>query len=298
MMRRRKFIKAASVSGLAITKPSLIISPSGRDQMDRIGLTTVVFRNRFSSTAPKNVPLKDELKLTEVPEYFADRFKVRNVELWSQHFESQDDWYLAEIAKSLKKSRSNLIDIQVDTKHDLSDPDETNRQLAISENMAWVDIAKRLNSQFVRISPMKKSYAQAISSLKVLVDYCKKSGVVPLLENHNDLFSNVDHHLSAVKDINDSKFGLLADFGNYPGHVDQVNALTQIAPFTELISAKTKAFDEQMRHVSYDFGKCVSIFEKSGYKGIYSLEQWGPNDPTYDYEKITDWMINSVLERI
>jgi len=30
------------------------------------------------------------------------------------------------------------------------------------------------------------------------------------------------------------------------------------------------------------YGKCIRLFEKSGYKGLYSLEQWGEKSVEYD----------------
>jgi sugar phosphate isomerase/epimerase len=266
--------------------------------MDRIGLTTVVFRNRFKSTLSKNVVLENELVLKDIPEYFADRFGIHNVELWSKHFELKSPEYIHDIKKRLKKNKSTLIDIQVDTKNDLSDPDEEIREKAVLEMKEWIDIGAEMGTKFIRISPMKKSYEKAILSVREVNNYAKTKGISALVENHMDIFSKVENHINIRKDIADNNFGLLADFGNYPNDVDQIEALKQIAPYTRLISAKAKDFNDQMMHFSYDFGKCVEIFESIGYNGIYSLEQWGNPDPGYDYEKITDWMIMEVKDHL
>ncbi len=298
-MKRRKFIKVSAAAGISIAAfPTVFIKPSKVNKMDRIGLTTVVFRNRFRSTIPKNFTLTDELTLQNVPEFFADRFRIHNVELWSQHFDSKSPAYLSDIKKALKKSKSTLIDIQVDTKNDLSNPDDEIRNKGILDMKEWIDVGKFLDSQFIRISPMKKSHEKSTESIKKIVAYASTNGITALVENHNDMYSNVENHINIRKDIADKNFGLLADFGNYPTSVDIYNALKQIAPFTKLISAKTKDFDENMNHISYDFEKCVRIFQEAGYEGIYSLEQWGKDNPDYDYEKITDWMIEQVKENL
>ncbi|MEQ8681536.1 MAG: hypothetical protein RID25_17370 [Cyclobacteriaceae bacterium] len=44
--------------------------------------------------------------------------------------------------------------------------------------------------------------------------------------------------------------------------------------------------------------RIVIIFEDSGYKGIYSLEQWSKLKPEDDPEQFTDWMIEQVLATI
>ena len=298
-MDRRYFIKTTTITGTGIAAfPTVIMKPVVTKKMVRIGLTTVVFRDRFKATLPKNTTLRNELKLTDIPGFFADRFGIHNVELWSQHFESQSPIYLSDIRKNLKKYKSSLIDIQVDTKNDLSNPDEEIRRKGILEMKDWVDVGKALDTKFIRISPMKKSYEKSVESIKEINEYAKGKGIIALVENHNDMYSKVENHLKMRKEISDRNLGLLADFGNYPDDIDQYDALKQIAPYTKLISAKTKDFNETMEHISYDFGKCVDLFEKANYKGIYSLEQWGKPDPAYDYEKITDWMIEQVKMHI
>lgn len=298
-MRRRDFIKKTTASGAMFTAvPSIFIKASVKDNMDHVGLTTVIFRNRFEATCPKNMALKNELTLMTTPEFFVDRFGVYNIEVWTKHFESTDPSYLKDFKKKMKKSKCNLIDIQAEGKYDVSDPDEENRRKGIAEMKSWIDVCQILNSEFVRIRSMKKSYTLGVDSIRVLHEYAKPKGVKVLIENHNDLFSDTKNHVGLYKEINDENVGLLADFGNYRDDIDRYKALKIIAPYTRLISAKTKDFNEKMEHVSYDFVKCLKIFKNIGYQGIYSCEQWGKPNPNYDYEKITNWMIDNIKEHI
>ena len=298
-MKRRNFLQKTTVtSAMLITAPSIIIKASAKDKLDRIGLTTVVFRNQFKATCPKSMELKNELTLMTTPEFFVDRFRVNNIEVWTKHFESTDAAYLNDFKYKMKKSKCNLIDIQAEGNYDVSDPDEENRQKGIAEMKSWIDVCQTLNSEFVRIRSMEMSYSMGVDSIRELNEYAKPKGVKVLIENHNDLFSNTNNHIGLYKEVNDENVGLLADFGNYRDDIDRYAALTKIAPFTRLISAKTKDFNESIEHVSYDFSKCIKIFNNAGYKGIYSCEQWGKANPTYDYEKITDWMIANLLEHI
>lgn len=242
--------------------------------------------------------LKDPLTLPIIPEYFVDRFGIRNVELWSQHFESSSAAYLSDVKKALKKSKCTLIDIQAEGEFDVSDPDDGNRIKGINEMKEWIDICAILGSRYIRIRSMNKSYQKSLESLSVLNEYAQSKGIRILIENHFDLFSNPDNHVNIFKDLGDTNVGLLADFGNYKEGIDRYAALTMIAPFTALVSAKTTEFTGNLSHTSYDYGRCVDIFESAGYQGIYSLEQWGRPNPEYDLEKITDWMITEVKEHI
>jgi sugar phosphate isomerase/epimerase len=297
-MKRRNFLKSTSSAIPVAFFPNIIFGAAKKKAMDRIGLTTVVFRNRFRSTKPKHMKLKNELTLLDIPDFFAERFNIHNVELWTRHFDSKSKPYLNEINKKLNKTKSRIIDLQVDTSRDLSDPDEIKRLEAVLEMKEWVDIGATLNTEFIRISSMKQSYQQAVKSILEITAYAKTKGIKALVENHNDIFSNIDNHLNIKRDIDLSNFGLLADFGNYPKDVNNYEVLLKIAPFTKLISAKTKDFTSEMEHESYDFERCIQLFENSGYKGIYSLEQWGKSNSDYDYEKITDWMISKVKNTI
>ncbi|WP_339925344.1 sugar phosphate isomerase/epimerase family protein [uncultured Cyclobacterium sp.] len=298
-MKRRNFIIHATFSAAAmagLSYPSL--AKPQRDKMDRIGLTTVVFRNRFESTKPKNQVLEDELTLLRIPEYFVDRFNVHHVEMWTPHFESTSKNYLNELKRSLIKERCKLINLQSEGKFDPSDPLEKNRLKAVKEVKNWVDIAKSLQCEAVRVKAMKKSYSKAVLSLNEITKYAKSKGVAILIENHNDLFSDYKNHTNIIKEVPSDNLGLLADFGNYSSNPVMFDSLKHIAPFTRLVSAKTKDFSDQMEHMPYDFQKCIRIFETSGYQGIYSCEQWGKANPSYDYEKITDWMIENIKESI
>jgi len=84
--------------------------------MDRIAITTVTFRARFRQTRIKDHPPITDLTLLEAPEYFADRFQVRNLEYWSQHFESQSVAYLNELKRKIGNAKSKLINVQVDAR--------------------------------------------------------------------------------------------------------------------------------------------------------------------------------------
>ena len=295
-MKRRKFIANTSLTAAAalLSFPIVKALPK-KPALSRIGLTTVVFRNQFKNTAPGNRPVGEELILKNIPEYFNIRFGIKNVELWSRHFESRDSVYLENLKKSFETAGSNLIDIQVDTKNDLSDPDQVNRDSAIDEMKEWIDIGSDLGTTFIRISSMKKSLDYAIESIEEVNRYAESKGIISLVENHNDLFSDVSNHLKVAEQIRSENIGLLADFGNYGGDADRYDALKQIAPYTKLVSAKTKDFNSDVEHLSYDFAQCIRIFEEAGYSGIYSLEQWGKVPENINAEKLVDWMISETI---
>ena len=101
-MKRRHFLSQTGFAGSAfLVGPSLFTYSSKLDAMDRIGLTTVVFRNEFASTNP-NLGTS-VLTLKDIPEYFSERFGIHNLEYWSEHFESRTQSYLKDLKKALEK---------------------------------------------------------------------------------------------------------------------------------------------------------------------------------------------------
>jgi len=297
-MKRRDFLsRTGMTAGALLAGPALFSNVVKADPMSRIGLTTVVFRNKFSSTNPDLT--SDELTLMDIPQYFSERFGIRNLEFWSEHFESREQAYLKELKKSIQKYGSRLINIQADTPgKDISNPENGNSALAVQELKEWIDVGKFLGSKMVRASFMHKSFEEGMKSMKLLIDYANSQGVILLAENHFDLLSVPENHLELAKKMKGEGFGLLADFGNYPDDIDRYEALKMIAPYTLLVSAKTHAYDEDYNHISFDFNKCVQIMEAGGFRGIYSLEQWENGPLNYDFEKIVDWMTEHVMANL
>jgi sugar phosphate isomerase/epimerase len=297
-MKRRKFIQNSGVAaGALLAAPSFFNACSGNNSMSRIGLTTVVFRNRFLSTNPD--ASGDLLTLETVPEYFRDRFGIYQPEFWSEHFESTEPSYLKELKMALDKSHSTLINIQVDTPgKDMSDPETGKSGEAVEELKEWIDVGSSLGAKMIRGSFMQHSLDEGIKSTRELVKYAASKGITFLSENHFDLMSFPENHVKVAQEVDDKNFGLLADFGNYPESTDKYKALEMIAPYTRLVSAKTHGFDENYEHKEFDFDRCVRIMEEGGFKGIYSLEQWENGLPDYDFEKIVDWMIGHVKANV
>jgi sugar phosphate isomerase/epimerase len=288
--------RAGLAVGALLTSPS-IFSRTFRGPLSRLGLTTVVFRNRFESTNPDVG--SNKLTLHDIPKYFSDRFNIRNIEFWSQHFESKDPSYLMDLKKSMQANNCSLINIQADTPgKDMSDPENGNSNLAVEEIKEWIDVGKFLGTKMVRGSFMHKSFEEGMKSTEKLIQYASSKGITLLAENHFDLLSNPENHLQLARKFKSDYFGLLADFGNYPDSVDRYEALKMIAPYTHLVSAKTHTFDENYNHDSFDFDRCVRIMEEGGFTGIYSLEQWEDGPLNYDFEKIVDWMIEHVSGNI
>ena len=291
-MKRRKFAQLIGVTAISMGSSSFRFVKD-KNPMNRIGMSTVNFRERFVNTRSKDSSFSgSDMNLMEIPVYFADRFKLHNVEFWSKHFESIDAAYLKELRDVIKKQKSRLINIQFDENYQLGDPDGSKRKESLQLALQWLQVAKDLGSGAIRVNPGNGDLQYAIESLKIINREAIKKGLILMTENHFGMEMDPEVHLKIVKTVGKNMY-TLPDFGNYSDE-NRFNALRKICPFAYQMSAKSIDFDENMKHTSFDFDQCMQIAVDSGFKGIYSVEQWSPTAPKVSDEAIADWMIEKV----
>lgn len=292
-MNRRTFQKQLGLLTVGLTFRQMFASPSSNVAADRITMSTVNFRERFAQTKSKEASANlSPLTLLQVPQYFRERFGLQQVEFWSKHFESISPAYLKDLNGALTKSKSRLVNIQFDEDYQIGSPDEAIRNKSLKLAMDWVDAAKFLGSGAIRVNPGNGEVEHAITSLKKINEACKSKGLILMTENHFGIEMNPDVHLRIVREVGDNMY-TLPDFGNYDNDA-RYSALKKIMPFAYQVSAKTMAFDEALNHVTFDFDQCMKICVDSGFKGIYSVEQWSREPIKENDEAIADWMIGRI----
>jgi len=312
-MNRRQFLKRgglvlAGSTLLFATRQSNAASRSKKEKMRRIGCTTVCFRMRFPSTRPKDYSAREpDLTLLEVPAFFADKLGVHNVELWSRHFEQTSLEYCRKISSAAEKAASKIINIQLDDPgYNLSHADPAQRRKGIEFVKQWMDWAAACGATSLRAntggSPKEKfDLAVTSDSYRQLAEYGEKIGVKILIENHGGHSSNPDNIVSIIKTVDSPWCRALPDFGNVPADLTQQQRdefLKKLYPHAHLISAKGMYFDEQAKHLTYDIGACVRTAEASGFKGIYSAEQWSPKPIAVDALTATRTIIREIIENV
>ncbi|MEO8019297.1 MAG: TIM barrel protein [Pseudomonadota bacterium] len=294
MLRRNLLFRVGGF--LVAVSSGLSPARAARSAGDRVGMGTVIFRNRFAQTRPKaRAPLEQPLTLLNVPAYYRERFKVRKLEFWSHHFESLEIPYLKKLRGRVHAAGAELIDIQVDGAYDLASTDEAERQRSLALARAWIDAAAFLGSRAIRINPGRtgSSIENSIASMKEVNLYCISKRLPLLTENHFGLEMDPDIHLRIRDAAGPGNFYTLPDFGNYPIET-MWESLAKILPYAYVVSAKAVDFDAQGAHVSYDFDRCVQLCERAGFKGIYLVEQWSRKEQDLDDEKIADWLLQRV----
>lgn len=253
--------------------------------LKRIGITTVCFRDRFTATRGKNegaVPAGQELTLLTAPKFIADTLGLHNVEIWSAQFADQSLDYCKQVRAAAAAVGSRIINIQVDGRENLSDPDDAKRAASIAQIKQWMDRAAAVGAPTLRANtgggpPEAWDVNRTSDSFKQLAAYGKTINVKILVENHIGYSADIDKVVAIAKTVNDPFCRVISDWGNSPmtSPAAQVAGLSKLFPYLELVSAKELDFDEQNRHVNYDVVPLIKATEASGYRGIYSIEFYG-----------------------
>ena len=305
-MQRREFLKYGATA--LITRPWLAAAQSTDAKMNRIGCTTVAFRSRFAATRPKNAaPSGPDLDLLDVPAMFVEKLGIRNVELWSKHFPEATIAYGEKVRAAAAKAGARIINIQQDEPpFDLSNPDAEKRRASIAVIKQWMDIAVACGATSLRANtggrPDEAFDLQTTTdSFRQLAEHGEKVGVKILVENHGGHSVKAENVAAIVRKVGSPWCRSLPDFGNVPAGFtteQRIAFLNQILPLAHLISAKGMEFDADYKHTSFDIAACVRAAEKSGFKGIYSIELWAPkytpSDPIRAVRTLTEEIVRNL----
>src|SRR5882724_4493178 len=307
IMNRRKFIFQSSGLVLTVLTASSFAGRRlvSKDKMDRLAMGTLLWRYQFKQTKPKETPvIENELTLLDIPEHHRDKFGIKKLEFWSEHFESLDQDYLAKLKEKIRSARCELLNVQFDSapfdhnNYDLASSDEGLRQESIAHAKKWMDAVSFIGSKCVRINPghPKSSVEKSIASFKELVPYAKSRNLTIITANHFGLETDPDKHVAVVTGAGPGLF-TEPDFGNYNSAPGMFDSLAKIIPYAYIISAKVVDFKETdggLEHISYDFDKCVRLAEKLGFKGTYMIAQWSGKYQGITNDKIASWTIEQV----
>jgi sugar phosphate isomerase/epimerase len=256
--------------------------------LNRIGITTVCFRERFPATRTKGAPAPadEELSLLTAPKMIADQLGLHNVEIWSAQFADMSVDYCKQVKAAAAAVGSRIIDVQVDGPENLSDPDQAKRTASIATIKQWMDRAAAVGAPRMRANTGGGSAAawdvnRTADSFRQLADYGKTIGVKILIENHTGYSADIDKVVELVKTVDHPNCGVISDWGNTPSTspADRVAGLSKLLPHLELVSAKELDFDDSNKHVSYDIVPLIKATEASGFKGIYSIEFYSNRPP-------------------
>ena len=291
---RRAFLKRSSVAALtpALLSPLADIAsrlgqsggPSLRfpDQpRERISVSSYPFREFVAgqhgdkSVAASKMPLKD------FAAHVVEKFHIRKIEPWSEHFLSHEPGYLDEIRDAATKAGSSFADIAADGAHSIYSNDSGERERASKFARTWIDVAASLGSPSVRINiaaakNAKPEVARAAEGLKPIALYAACKNIAVHLENDNPVSENPFFVVSVLDRVNSPWLHALPDFGNSLAALPAEEAyrgLDQMFAHAYAIShVKDATTTPANVVVPVDLTRIFALAKKHNYKGIFSME--------------------------
>ena len=192
------------------------------------------------------------------------------------------------------KSRSDgegitNVMIMCDAEGDLGDPEDNSRNQAVDNHKGWVDIAKFLGCQSIRVNASGNGTPSQIKEAAVdgigkLSEYAGNSDINILIENHGGMSSNARWLSGIIEQVNVENCGTLPDFGNFcmergpegcEKAYDMYRGVRELMPFAKGVSAKAYDFDEEGNETTIDYSKMLDIVKNSGFTGYIGIEYEG-----------------------
>jgi len=271
----------------AQTKPSMVFPTAARE---RLSVASWPFRaeivsptNEYHDKGKPGLDLRDWV--VKIPKEFG----VSGVEPLSGHFPSTDAAYLASFRKAIDGAHMHIVNLPVDNEFCFFDPDAGNRKKAIDNSRKWIDVAVAIGSPSVRTSMgdpknAKPNVDLAADSLKQVADYGAKKNIQVNLENDNPASEEPVFLVEVLGAVSHPYLHALPDFCNSMAnsHSTEFNdkALKMLFPRAYNIShVKDSEVGEGGKVYRVDLKRCFDIAKAANYRGYYSMEWEGPEDP-------------------
>jgi hypothetical protein len=283
-MKRREFL-VASTAALAATRSAWAWqTKAGGNKLDRVALMVYSFQSVLKLPGRPAAPGRT-LEIFDVPQMFADRYKVHNVEMQHSYFESTEESYFKDFLARLAKVKSRVSNINLELgMMNIAADTPVQRAQAVDLTKAWIDHAVVLGSPRVMINQGKltaENKQTAILTLKAMADYGKSKNIKVGAEPRNDNFTLLTEVLTAAGAYTNP------DIGNFGG--DQAN---QHAGMRAMFphnggNCHIKALDPP----AYDLAAAIRLTKELGYTGLYSIENEQQGDPYVNVQKVYDVLL-------
>jgi sugar phosphate isomerase/epimerase len=223
--------------------------------------------------------LLQSLPLLEIPQQLKAH-NIPHLELCHFHLPETSPEYLQTFRKVLEENNINLYSLLIDL-GDIANPDDQKRSEDIQSIESWIDIAKTLGAEQVRIvagnqEPTAEVIERSRKHLQELASYAKTKGVYTTTENWQKTSENTDALLNILEPTPGVR--LIADIGNAEGK-DKYDTLAKLLPRSNSIHFKVRYLEDGSAEPK-DLQKVLELIQQVNFSGVITL--------IYD-KKINEW---------
>jgi len=258
-----------------------------QSKTDRLAIMVYSFQRVLKLPARPSSPERT-LEVFDVPEMFADRYKVHNVEMQHNYFESTEASFFKDFLARLAKTRSRVSNINLELGNmNIAAPDPALRAQAIDLTRAWIDHAVLLGSPRVMINQGKltqENKAAAIEALTHMTAYGKTKKIMVGAEPRGDDFTLLTEVIRAGGAYTNPDVG---NFGGDQAH--QHDGIRAMFPYTG-----GNCHMKMLNPATYDLAAAIALIKSLGYTGLYSIENEQQGDPYENVQKVYDLVLANI----
>jgi sugar phosphate isomerase/epimerase len=293
--RRRFLLEAVSTFAGAVLLPSMVTASADTAQpsmrfpeqpRERMAIASYPFRNYLA--ARKDVLGSPKLELKDFSSHVAEKFNIKKIEPWSEHFRTLDHDYLQEIRVGVEKAGGMIVNIAVDGEHSPYTANKAEREKYVAFSKQWVDAAATVGSPSIRSNMPKAADSEpnaqrAADSLSQVVEYAATKNIVVNLENDNPLSEDPFFIVQIIEKVNSPWLHALPDFANslVTGREDHAyqGVQTMFSHAYNICHVKALETNEQGKEFHVDMPRTFGMMRSAHYKGYCSMEFDSPGDP-------------------
>jgi sugar phosphate isomerase/epimerase len=271
-LHRSAQLSAGLVLGTGVVSSAEDKKKAGSKQLYKISCTEYSLHRMIA---------RKELDHLDYAAYVKKNFGIDAVEYWNRPFmtKAKDAKYIAEMRKRSDDAGVKATCILIDGEGNLGDPAEKQRIAAVDKHKKWVEAAKKLGCESIRVNARSKGGYEkelelAADGLRRLSLFAQPLKMAVIVENHGGLSSNGKWLAAVMKKVGLKNCGTLPDFGNFREY-DRYLGVKELMPYAKLVSAKSHDFDGKGNETRTDYFRMMKIVVDSGYRGYVGIEYEG-----------------------
>ncbi len=287
-MKRREFLIGSAIAiGAAAGARAGARQTGSSSKTDRIAIMVYSFVRVLKLPGRPAAPERT-LDVFDVPEMFADRYKVHNVEMQHNYFESTEAGYFKDFLARLAKTKSRVSNINLELGNmSIAAADPALRAQAVDLTRAWIDHAVVLGSPRVMINQgrlTQENKAAAIETLSRMTAYGKTKKIMVGAEPRGDDFTLLTEVIRAGGAYTNPDVG---NFGGDQAH--QHDGIRAMFPYTD-----GNCHMKMLNPPTYDLAAAIALIKSLGYTGLYSIENEQQGDSYENVQKVYDVVMANI----